>query len=99
MRSVLIDTNLLVLLVVGLCNRDYISTHKRTRIFSVEDYDLLLKEIEGFEVIWITSHCIAEASNLLKQTNRNRARELLTFLSKLAGKIQGITYRKITIIR
>ncbi len=41
MASTLIDTNLVLLLVVGMTNRIYISTHKRTKalVFTEGDYD------------------------------------------------------------
>lgn len=69
MRSALIDTNLFVLLVVGSVNKKYISTHKRTNNFVAEDYDLLMANLDGYQELWITSHCLAEVSNLLKQTD------------------------------
>jgi hypothetical protein len=88
MRSVLLDTNLLVLLIVGMCNREYISTHKRTRNFVIEDFDLLLESINGFAQLHITSHCLAEVSNLIRQTHERQAQELMTFLSKFSAKIK-----------
>lgn len=86
MASALIDTNLALLLVVGTTNKAYISTHKRTKEFTEEDYDQLLFQLEGFESLWITSHCLAEVSNLLKQTDEKKARELLSTLSSVGGK-------------
>ncbi len=81
MRSILLDTNLLVLLIVGLYDKSLINTHKRTNNFTPEDFDLLVESINSYEVLWFTSHCIAEVSNLLKQTNRDKALELMNFLS------------------
>lgn len=80
MRSVLLDTNLLVLLIVGLYNKKVIGNHKRTRTFTEQDFDLLINHIGGYDILWITSHCIAETSNLLKQTHENQAKELLSVL-------------------
>jgi len=45
MASALIDTNLALLLVVGTTNKAYISTHKRTKEFTEEDYDQLLFQL------------------------------------------------------
>lgn len=86
MPSALIDTNLVLLLVVGMTDRSYINTHKRTRTFTEEDYDLLLSVLNRFDSIWITSHCLAEASNLLKQTHKEKAVRLLSTLSVLGAK-------------
>ena len=94
MRSVLLDTNLLVLLVVGMCNRDYISTHKRTKDFIVEDFELLLKSINPFKELWVTSHCLAEVSNLLRQTHDEQARELMEFFSKFSDNIKESHIKK-----
>jgi hypothetical protein len=81
MRSVLIDTNLLVLLVVGVYNKSLIGKHKRTQAFVPDDFDLLDRTITSFDTIWVTSHCLAEASNLLKQTHSLQARDLLACLA------------------
>lgn len=81
MPSALIDTNLLLLLVVGTTNKKYICTHKRTKEFTEKDYDELLSLLEGFNLLWVTSHCLAEVSNLLKQTHAGQAQELLATLS------------------
>ena len=81
MNSVLIDTNLLVLLVVGYTDRELISLHKRTNEFLTRDYDELTSLLSGSREIWVTSHCLAETSNLLKQTDKEKARVLLHNLS------------------
>jgi len=81
MPSALIDTNLLVLLVVGTTKKEYISEHKRTNIFTERCYNELLSLLEVFDSIWITSHCLAEVSNLLKYTHEKQAKELLSTLS------------------
>lgn len=39
-RGILIDTNLLVLLLVGAVNRDRIPKFKRTRGYTADDWDL-----------------------------------------------------------
>lgn len=85
MKSALIDTNLFVLLVVGLYDKKYIAKHKRTNVFTEEDYDLLLKNLALYDELWITSHCVAEVSNLLKQTNSALQNDLLGCLRSLCN--------------
>ncbi len=82
MRSVLLDTNLLVLLIVGLYDKKLIEHHKRTNAFTSDDFDLLLKSIGGYEILWVTSHCLAEVSNLLKHTHKSQAEKLLLLLKE-----------------
>lgn len=77
LNSVLVDTSILVLLVVGATDRNIIAKHKRTRSFIPRDYDELTSRLSTFREIWVTSHCLAETSNLLKQTDQAKARILL----------------------
>lgn len=86
MHSVLLDTNLLLLLIVGFCDKDLIGKHKRTNNFVAEDFDLLVKSINGYDILWVTSHCLAEVSNLLKQTHNSQAKKLLTFFRTFVAK-------------
>ncbi len=86
MASALIDTNLLLLLVVGMTNKKYISKHKRTKMFTERCYDEFLELLENFDSLWITSHCLAETSNLLKHTGKHQAQELLSTLSGICLK-------------
>ena len=86
MSSILIDTNLLLLLIVGLYNKDLISVHKRTKEFIPKDFDLLVKYINGYKILWVTSHCLAEVSNLIRQTNEKQAKELMAYFSCFISK-------------
>ena len=86
MNSVLIDTNLLVLLIVGSTDRKLIEEHRRTKAFVTRDYDELCGLLEGFDEFWITSHCLAETSNLLKHTGKRNARSLLTTLAAFCSR-------------
>lgn len=61
---VLIDTNLLMLLVVGLYQKDYISRHKRTDKFTEDDFDVLSVLLDDHELI-VTPNILTEVSNLL----------------------------------
>lgn len=86
MRSVLIDTNLLVLLVVGYYKKTLIGQHKRTKGFVPEDFDLWRRFLSGYDILWVTSHCLAEASNLLKQTHTVQVKELLNCMSAIVSR-------------
>ena len=87
MSSVLIDTNLLLLLIVGLYDKKLISVHKRTNNnFVPEDFDLLVESIDGYNILWVTSHCLAEVSNLIMQTNEKKAKELMAYFSNFIAK-------------
>src|ERR1039458_1874586 len=62
--GLLVDTNLLVLYAVGTVNRNRIETFKRTRQYTMDDYDLLVRMLGNFEHLYTVAHVLAEVSNL-----------------------------------
>jgi hypothetical protein len=90
MRSIVVDANLLVLLVVGLVDRELIKTHKRTRSFAPEDFDLLTETLSKFDEIVVTPNVMTEASNLASQTSEpalTAIREKFASLAKIHKEI------------
>ena len=78
-----IDTNLLVLLVVGSVGRDLIAKHRRLRAYSAEDYETLLGLISRVDRVFVTPNTLTETSNLLAQhgdPERSRFFEMLRFI-------------------
>lgn len=65
MRSLLVDTNILVLLIIGTWDRDLIRRHRRTATFAPADYDLLESEIGKYRRVLTTQGVLTEASNLM----------------------------------
>ena len=62
--GVLLDSNLLLLLVVGNYDRSQVGRFKRLSTFSPEDYDTLLALIGRFRHLYITPNTATEVSNL-----------------------------------
>ena len=75
----LVDTNLLVLLAVGMVNRDRIENFKRTRQYTVQDFDLLLRVLGRWRSLHTVPHVLAEVSNLtdLPGSERPKVRQVL----------------------
>lgn len=46
--TLLIDTNLIVLLVVGLADEKAVINHKRTRAYTIDDFRLLTEFISEY---------------------------------------------------
>jgi hypothetical protein len=65
--SAILDTNLLVLFLVGTADRSYISRHRRLRAYSEADFDLLLRLLESVRTIIVTPNILTEVSNLARQ--------------------------------
>ncbi len=64
--GLVIDTNLLLLYLVGLHDPDRIETFKRTRAYSVDDFDLLIYIISRFGGFSTTPNIMTEVSNLIE---------------------------------
>lgn len=62
-----VDTNLLVLFVVGWMNPKLISQHRRTRSYTEDDYDKLRRMLCKVRRILITPSILTETSNLFKK--------------------------------
>ncbi len=77
---IFLDTNLLILFVVGTASREYIQKHKRLKEFIVEDYDALLKIISTASEVLVTPNILTETSNLaahISEPARNHVFEVL----------------------
>jgi hypothetical protein len=64
-RSITLDCNVLLLLVIGTFEKNLIEKFKRTSMFSAADYDLLADLIKDSRII-VTPNVLTEASNLLE---------------------------------
>jgi hypothetical protein len=65
MPDLLIDTNILVLLVIGTWDRQAVPHHKRTAIFTPADYSRLRRELGRYRRMLTTQGVLTEASNLM----------------------------------
>ncbi len=70
-RGLLLDANLLLLYVVGRCDIRAVTSFKRTKIFTPEDYGLLENFVRYFRSIVTTPNILTEVSNLLNQLPDN----------------------------
>ena len=85
--SAYIDSNLLVLLVVGNVERGLVSSHRRSRHFSPDDYDRLLALLEPLDRVLVTPNTLTEASNLLSSSRDPRP---MAYLRALIEKTEEI---------
>ena len=72
-----IDANLLVLLVVSALGKGAITKHKRTRMFSLEEYNRLCAIVQALDRVLVTPNTLTEASNLLLPSRDPRLASLL----------------------
>lgn len=86
LKGALVDTNLLVLIAVGIYNQKRIVTHKRTRQYTIEDFQLLFSLLEKFRRVLVVPQIIAEADNLARQTDSSENPKLAAVMRLLIGK-------------
>lgn len=78
--GLILDTNLLVLYIVGIHDPDRIEKFKRTNTYSIEDFELLVEFIRQFGGFSTTPNVLTEVSNLVEGVKYNNLL-LLTTLS------------------
>ena len=62
--TVIVDTNLFLLLIVGVADPRYIAKHKRLRAYSIQDFALLRRLLSHAKKILVTPNTMTETSNL-----------------------------------
>lgn len=71
-KGILLDTNILLLLLVGLCNPSYIKDCKRIKKYTEDDFRLLLGIVKSFSRLIVTPHILAEVSNFSDKMFRGK---------------------------
>ena len=66
-KGLLIDTNLLLLLVVGLYDRRRIANFKRTAAYTLDDFQKIGWLAKQFSQLWTTPNILTEVDNLGRQ--------------------------------
>ncbi len=86
-KGLLVDTNLLLLLVVGAYDPNRIKIFKRTKQFAIADYELLLRITRGFKNVITTPSILTEASNLLGQLSAELSHRFFRAFSSAIGAL------------
>lgn len=81
--GILVDTNLLILLFVGLFEREYISRFERTKSFTAADFDALLQLLHNFSQVVVTLHILTEISNLAGRLPGDRRQRFFAIMASM----------------
>jgi hypothetical protein len=92
LSGLLIDSNLLLLLLVGRINRKRVAAFKRTQKYTLEDFERLSQFYAFFSKHWTTPQILTEVSNLSGQL---AGPELGKFRAALASLVKVIDERYI----
>ena len=82
-KTLLLDANLAILLVVGIVDEGFIAKHKRLSAFDVTDYKILSNIVGASAGLLFCPNIASETSNLLRQTGE----PMRSRLSKAFGEI------------
>jgi hypothetical protein len=82
-KGVLLDTNLMVLLAVGLYKCERISSFKRTDQYTARDFSLVADIISKFDRRITTPHILAETDNLTRQLPTREHRAVAAIMAPL----------------
>jgi rRNA-processing protein FCF1 len=86
--GILIDTNLLLLFLMGAVDAKQIDKFKRTKQFTIEDFWLIEKLLDFFEIKVTTPNILTEVSNLAGQLSEPLKSR---FLERLGEQVKILT--------
>lgn len=99
-NGLLIDTNIFLLLLIGIYDCNQIQKFKRTKKFSEENFDTLINVIDYFKAkIFITPHILTEVCNLSESYNNQRDNEIFKILEKLISQYKEENTSSISLIK
>ncbi len=81
-KGILIDTNILLLFLVGSVNQERITKFNRTQQFIPEDYELLLRFIEKFQKLVTTPNILTEVNSLANQLGEPERSQCFAIFAK-----------------
>ena len=88
-KSVLLDSNLLLVFLVGAFDPKLFGRFKRVSDYRMEDYDLLVRLLSSFSVLLTTPHILTEVSNLANHLpERMKLDWFLSFADLLKSEAQ-----------
>lgn len=85
---ILIDSNALVILLVGLVDPNLFSNHKRTSIYDNKDFNDLVSIIGSFEQLVVLPNVWTETDNLLNSFSGDHK---YVYIQKIKDLIKGTT--------
>jgi len=89
MPTLLIDTNVLVLMFVGVWDRDFIAHFRRTDQYKPKDFDLLQSQIAAYPSLVTTAGVLTEVSNLMGNYHLDIAHTIQDWGSRLKERFRS----------
>ena len=86
--GVIVDSNLLLLFIIGSFDEQLISTFKRTKTYTGSDYRILSEFLSAFSEILVTPNILTEVSNLSNQLPESYKPDYFTQFGEHIGRMQ-----------
>lgn len=98
-KGILIDTNLMVLITIGTYEIERVSTFKRTRQYTIDDYALMMRILAFFERRITTPNILTEVDNLTRQLPEREHDAISTILAQLISTLFEVHQPAAPIVR
>lgn len=82
-KPIIVDTNLLLLYLIGSFNKDLIRKHKRLSNYNEKDFIFVKNVIKKSPLIFTTPHILAEVSNIIDIDDPKFSRYFTKFVKML----------------
>lgn len=88
-KGAIIDSNLLLLIVIGQYNCQRIMSHRRTRSrgYTIPDFEIMMRVISEFERIYTTPNILTEVDNLSRAVSNQELRGLSGAMRSITSKL------------
>ena len=96
-KGIIIDTNILLLYLIGRVNRERIPRFKRTAQFTPEDYDILLELVSKFKKVITTLNILTEVNSLANQLGEPERSRCLVMFTRLISQIEEKYFESSTV--
>ena len=87
-KSVLLDSNLLLVFLTGAVGAHLFARFKRVNEYTVQDFELLVQLLRSFRVLITTPHILTEVSNLANSLTGTYRRDWFTNFAVLVASEQ-----------
>ncbi|MFN6569753.1 PIN domain-containing protein [Dendronalium sp. ChiSLP03b] len=86
-KGILVDTNILLLFLVGSVNPERITKFNRTQQFIPEDYELLLEFLAKFQKLVTTPNILTEVNSLANQLGEPERSQCFAIFARFAQNV------------
>ena len=82
MKGLILDTNLLLVYLIGCYDVDYITHFTRTSAYTSEDFNKLRRYIKNFNALFVTPQILTELSHFSEEVNESKLNSYFEVLIK-----------------